>query len=67
MIGTAPVFSGIKILGVIAGFVACVAAIYIVSGQKGNPDITVPGASEAALERRARRSTRSRGQWRPVL
>jgi thiol-disulfide isomerase/thioredoxin len=50
MIGTAPISSGIKILGVIAGFFACVAAIYIVSGQKGNPDITVPGAPEAAVE-----------------
>jgi thiol-disulfide isomerase/thioredoxin len=50
MIGTAPVFSGIKILGVIAGFVACVAAIYIVSGQKGNPEIAAPGVPEAVIE-----------------
>jgi thiol-disulfide isomerase/thioredoxin len=50
MIGTAPVSSGIKILSVIAGFFACVAAIYIVSGQKGNPEIVQPAAPEAAVE-----------------
>jgi thiol-disulfide isomerase/thioredoxin len=50
MIGTAPVSSGIKILGAIAGFFACVAAIYIVSGQKGNPEIVAPAVPEAAVE-----------------
>jgi thiol-disulfide isomerase/thioredoxin len=50
MIGTAPISSGIKILGVIAGFFACVAAIYIVSGQKGNPEIAAPPVPEAAVE-----------------
>jgi thiol-disulfide isomerase/thioredoxin len=50
MIGTAPLSSGIKVLGAIAGFFACVAAIYIVSGEKGNPEIAAPAVPAAAIE-----------------
>jgi thiol-disulfide isomerase/thioredoxin len=53
MIGTAPLSSGIKVLGAIAGFFACVAAIYIVSGEKGNPEIAAPRVPEAAIEEKA--------------
>ncbi|MGH6874276.1 MAG: hypothetical protein ACREDW_04625, partial [Aestuariivirgaceae bacterium] len=50
MSGIAPVSSGIKVITVIAGFFACVAAIYIVSGQKGNPEIVAQHVPEAAVE-----------------
>jgi thiol-disulfide isomerase/thioredoxin len=36
MIGTAPFSGGIKLLGVIAGVIACVAVIYLVSGGNSN-------------------------------
>jgi thiol-disulfide isomerase/thioredoxin len=52
MIGAAPVSSGLKILGGIAGFLACVAAIYLVSGPKGNPEIAEPRGPEAVVEQR---------------
>jgi thiol-disulfide isomerase/thioredoxin len=46
MIGTAP-YGSIKVLGAIAGFAACVAVIYLVSGPNSNPQIGAP-ASPAA-------------------
>jgi thiol-disulfide isomerase/thioredoxin len=46
MIGTAPFSGGIKILGAIAGIIACVAAIYIVSGPNSNPQVGQPVVPE---------------------
>ncbi|HYN00205.1 MAG TPA: TlpA disulfide reductase family protein [Aestuariivirgaceae bacterium] len=56
MIGTAPFSGGIKVLGAIAGIIACVAAIYIVSGPNSNPPTgvrAVPQAQTPELSGRA--------------
>jgi len=54
MIGTAPYSGGIKILGAIAGIIACVAAIYIVSGPNSNPQTGEPAAPQAQTEESSR-------------
>jgi thiol-disulfide isomerase/thioredoxin len=48
MIGTKPYSGGIKVLSAIAGLMACVAVIYLVSGSDGNPQPSEPLAETFA-------------------
>jgi thiol-disulfide isomerase/thioredoxin len=62
MIGTAPYSGGIKILGVIAGVMACVAVIYLVSGPNSNQQIaqTAPeSSSQDAFKSKPEKITRA--------
>jgi thiol-disulfide isomerase/thioredoxin len=49
MIGTAPFSGGIKVLGIIAGIIGCVAVIYLVSGGNSNRQSGRP-ASQTTTE-----------------
>jgi thiol-disulfide isomerase/thioredoxin len=62
MIGTAPFSGSIKVLGAIAGIIACVAVIYLVSGGNSNrqvAQISPQTESEAVADQSVNKITRA--------